>query len=88
MQQNTKSINQAQVIYNQITIEAPAYGPSDINKFKSRKYQKECERLFDEAIVQKQNVNSLVEENTKLKTRIQILYNQLIKIEKQMTELL
>ena len=75
------------MIYNSIKVE-PSYGPVEINKFKHRKYQKECERLFDEALVSKQTVNTLAEENTKLKTKLQILFNQLIKAEKQMTLLL
>lgn len=45
------------------------------DKFKPKRYKQECERLYDDVMKQRLVTNTLQDENMKLKTRLQILYN-------------
>lgn len=60
----------------------------EISKLRPKIINQERERLYDDAMKQKMAANYLKDENTRLKTKIQMLENELVKKEKLVDDLL
>lgn len=60
----------------------------DIYRMRPRIIQKERERLYDDVLAQKMASNNLVTENTRLKTRVQMVEREFAKKEKEIDELM
>lgn len=60
----------------------------ELSRMRPRGLKLDKERLFDDAMRQKMTANNLKDENVRLKTKIQIFENELIKKEKVIDQLI
>jgi hypothetical protein len=84
--------NAVQIYGNQNSI-VPSMAKSvameaEVLKLRPRIVQQEREQLFDDVLKQRMATNSLINENTKLRTRMQMTENELSRKDKMIDELL
>lgn len=85
---NKKSIVLAHQIYQNNSDLTQPDSYCEIKKFRPKQLKQECERLYDDVLKEKVNSNSLTDENIKLRTRIQFLYEQVMKKERTIQDLI
>mmetsp|Transcript_4509 Transcript_4509/g.5591 ORF Transcript_4509/g.5591 Transcript_4509/m.5591 type:complete len:224 (+) Transcript_4509:359-1030(+) len=71
-----------------MTAKAASQVSLDVYKMRPRIIQQERERLYDDVMKQKMATNNLAHENTRLKTRVQIVEGELLRKEKAIGDLM